>query len=143
MASEQEVRQYLAYWFQLGKKVVLNNGQQAIKPQIVIQRNQYSQDFEDCWQQLQSSNLSECYLEGTEYSIAKLLSPAWEINSCARCAMPVPIPSVGVPALSCPCDDLPSWPNTEISAPRSPVDSQAQLTEIRNRLLGSPESQHN
>lgn len=140
MASEQEVRQYLAYWFQLGKKVVLNNGQQAIKPQIVIQHNQYSQDFEDCWQQLQSSNLSNCYLEGTEYSIAKLLSPAWEINSCARCAMPVPLPSVGVPALSCPCDDLPSWPNTEIPAPRSPVDSQAQLANIRARLLSIPES---
>ncbi len=134
MASEQEVRQYLAYWFQLGKKVILNNGQQAIKPKLVIQGDRYSQDFENCWQQLRSSNLSECYLEGTEHSIAQLLSPAWEMNSCARCSMPVPVPSVGVPSLSCPCNDLPMWPNTELPAPRSPVDSQAQLAGIRDRL---------
>ncbi|OKH25052.1 hypothetical protein [Chroogloeocystis siderophila] len=135
MASEQEVRQYLAYWFQLGKKVILNNGQQVIKPKLVIQGDHYSQDFENCWQQLQSSNLNECYLEGTEHSIAELLSPAWEVDSCARCSMPIPIPSVGVSSLSCPCNDLPTWPNTEVPAPRSPVDSQVQLADIRDRLL--------
>lgn len=139
MASEQEVRQYLAYWLQLGKRVIVNNGEQVLKPKIVIQSDQYSQEFENCWQQLKSSNsLSESYLEGTEQSIAELLSPAWEMNSCARCAMPVLIPSVGVPSLSCPCNDLPTWPNTEVPAPRSPVNSQAQLADIRDRLLGIP-----
>ncbi|MUL34931.1 hypothetical protein [Gloeocapsopsis dulcis] len=138
MASEQEVKQYLAYWFQLGKRVVVNNGQQVIKPKLVIQSDRYSQEFESCWQQLKASNLSESYLEGTEQSIAELLTPAWEMNSCARCAMPVPIPSVGVPSLSCPCNDLPTWPNTEVPAPRSPVNSQAQLADIRDRLLGIP-----
>jgi len=138
MASEQEVRQYLAYWFQLGKRVIVNNTQQVIKPKLVIQSSQYSQEFENCWQQLKASDLNESYLEGTEQSIAELLTPAWEMNSCARCAMPVPIPSVGVPSLSCPCNDLPTWPNTEVPAPRSPVNSQAQLADIRDRLLGIP-----
>ncbi|PIG93678.1 hypothetical protein [Gloeocapsopsis sp. IPPAS B-1203] len=138
MASEQEVRQYLAYWFQLGKRVIVNNTQQVIKPKLVIQSGQYSQEFENCWQQLKASDLNESYLEGTEQSIAELLTPAWEMNSCARCAMPVPIPSVGVPSLSCPCNDLPTWPNTEVPAPRSPVNSQAQLADIRDRLLGIP-----
>jgi hypothetical protein len=138
MASEQEVRQYLAYWFQLGKRVIVNNTQQVIKPTLVIQSGQYSQEFENCWQQLKASDLNESYLEGTEQSIAELLTPAWEMNSCARCAMPVPITSVGVPSLSCPCNDLPTWPNTEVPAPRSPINSQAKLADIRDRLLGIP-----
>lgn len=135
MASEQEVKKYLAYWFQLGKKVILRNGEQAIKPASVIQGDRYSQDFEACWQQIKAADLSACYLEGTEQSIAELLSPAWEFNSCARCFMPVPVLGVGVTSLACPCNDLPTWPNTEVPAPRSPVDTQAQLGDIRNRLL--------
>lgn len=135
MASEQEVKKYLAYWFQLGKKVILRNGEQTIKPLSIIQADRYTQDFETCWQQIQSTDLSACYLEGTEQSIAQLLSPAWELNSCARCYMPIPVLSVGVTALSCPCNDLPTWPNTEVPAPRSPVDTQAQLSDIRDRLL--------
>jgi hypothetical protein len=134
MASEQEVRQYLAYWFQLGKKVLIDNAQQAILPQPVIQGELYSQEFEDCWQLLLSTN-GDCYLEGTEETVAQLLSPAWNVSACARCAMPIPVHNVGMPPLSCPCNDLPSWPNTEVPAPRSPVSNQRQLMEIRERLL--------
>lgn len=139
MASKQEVKKYLAYWFQLGKKVIFHNGEPAIKPASVIQGDRYSQDFEACWQQIQAADLNACYLEGTEQSIGALLSPAWELNSCARCHMPVPVLSVGVASLSCPCNDVPTWPNTEVPAPRSPVDSQAQLSHIRDRLMGKPE----
>ena len=134
MASEQEVRQYLAYWFQLGKKVVIDNAQQAILPQPVIQGELYSQEFEDCWQLLLSTD-ADCYLEGTEETIAQLLSPAWNVSACARCAMPIPARDVGMPPLSCPCNDLSGWPNTEVPAPRSPVNTQRQLMEIRERLL--------
>ncbi|MBV8883037.1 MAG: hypothetical protein JO235_03420 [Chroococcidiopsidaceae cyanobacterium CP_BM_RX_35] len=137
MASEQEVRRYLAYWFQLGKKVVIHNGQKTLLPQPVIQGDRYSQAFEDCWQQIRSpATAGDCYLEGTDETVATLLTPAWEMNSCARCEMPVPVQSVGMPPLSCPCNDLSNWPNTEVPAPRSPVDTSAKLTEIRNRLLG-------
>jgi hypothetical protein len=58
MASEQEVRQYLAYWFQLGKKVLIRNGQESLLPQPVIQGDRYSQAFEDCWQQILAMNLA-------------------------------------------------------------------------------------
>lgn len=134
MASEQEVRQYLAYWFQLGKKVLISNGQKSLLPQPVIQGDRYSQEFEDCWRQILSAS-SLCYLEGTEEAVAELLTPAWDLASCARCNMPVPVHNVGMPPLSCPCNDLFNWPNTEIPAPRSPVNTQAGLMNIRSRLL--------
>ena len=134
MASEQEVRQYLAYWFQLGKKAMLPNNQTML-PQSVIQGANYSEEFEDCWRQIISPDTGDCYLEGTEQTITELLTPAWDLNSCARCTMPVPVRNVGMPPLSCPCNDLPTWPNTEVPAPRSPVNTQRQLMEIRQQLL--------
>ena len=136
MASAQEVRQYLAYWFQLGKQVFVRDGQERLLPQPVIEGERYSQAFEECWQKITSSDSGNCYLEGTVETIAELLTPEWLVFPCARCSMPVPVRNIGMPPLSCPCTDLPSWPNTELPAPRSPVNSQAQLGTIRNRLLG-------
>lgn len=134
MASEQQVRQYLAYWFQLGKPVLVHGGQEALLPRPVIRGNRYSDEFEACWERLQSPEAGDCYLEGTNYTIAELLTPAWEINPCSRCSMPVPIRSVGIQPLECPCIDIPDWPNTELPKPRSPINSQALLLKIRNRL---------
>jgi hypothetical protein len=135
MASEQQVKQYLAYWFQLGKGVVIRGGEDTLLPQPVIQGNRYSQAFEDCWQTVLSPEAGDCHLEGTNQTIAELLTPAWEIDPCSRCSMPVPIKNVGVlPSLECPCIDLDDWPNTEIPQPRSPVDSQNLLSQIRDRL---------
>ncbi|NJN85074.1 MAG: hypothetical protein HC881_00485 [Leptolyngbyaceae cyanobacterium SL_7_1] len=137
MASQEQVRQYLAHWFQLGKQVWINNGQAALLPQSVISGDRYSPEFEVCWQQVMSPESGECYLDGTSQTIAELLSPAWEISSCGRCAMPIPVASVGMPALNCPCIDLPLWPNTELPKPRLPISNQTQLSQIRDRLLQS------
>lgn len=137
MASVQEVRQYLAYWFQLGKRVLTRNGQESLLPQPVIEGDRYSQDFEDCWQKIVSPDSGDCYIEGTDETVAQLLDPEWVVSPCARCNMPVPVHNVGMPPLSCPCNDLPNWPNTEIPAPRSPVNSQVQLGAIRDRLLSN------
>lgn len=137
MASPEQVRQYLAYWFQLGKPVWVKGGQAKLLPQPVISGDRYSPEFEACWQQLLSPTSGDCYLEATHQTIHELLSPAWEINPCVRCAMPVPIASVGMPSLNCPCIDLPLWPNTELPQPRLPISSQAQLSQIRDRLLQS------
>ncbi|MGA7935785.1 MAG: hypothetical protein WCA35_19700 [Kovacikia sp.] len=135
MASAQQVKQYLAYWFQLGKGVVIQGGKETLLPQPVIQGNAYSQAFEDCWQRILSPESKDCHLEGTNQTIAELLTPGWEIDPCSRCSMPVPLRSVGVSAsLDCPCIDLPGWPNTEVPQPRLPVDSQNLLSQIRNRL---------
>jgi len=130
----EQVKQYLAYWFQLGKKVVSHNGQHEILPQPVFLGDRYSPEFESCWQHILTAKKTDFYLEGTEQSIQELLSPCWELIPCARCEMPVPIKKLGNQSLSCPCSDLSDWPNTELPQPRSPVDSQAYLDRLRDRL---------
>ncbi len=134
MASEQQVRQYLAYWFQIGKGIVIHNKQETLLPRPVIQGNRYSDEFETCWQRVSSPDAGDCYLEGTNQTIVELLSPSWEINPCARCSMPVPFKTLGIASLECTCNDVPNWPDTEMPAPRSPVNNQAQLQKIRDRL---------
>lgn len=134
MASEQQVKRYLAYWFQLGKQVVIRNGQRILQPKQVIAGDRYSQDFEDIWQLILSPDSGDCYLEGTEQTVAELLTPDWDVESCARCEMPIPIKTVGMPPDCCPCFTLPSWPNLDVPAPREPVCSQERLSLIRSRL---------
>jgi hypothetical protein len=135
MATKQEVKKYLAHWFQLGKKVIFIKGNHSILPQPVLRGETYSPEFEDCWQTILKSEISDCYLEGTQETIADLLTPTWEILPCGRCAMPVPLKSLGMPSLLCPCYSLDSWPNTDLPAPRCPVNNQDQLKQIHNRLL--------
>ncbi len=134
MASEQQVKKYLAHWFQLGKKVLLRNGREALLPQPVMQENNYSWAFEKCWQRIMASDSGDCYLEGTHQSVRELLTSSWEITPCARCSMPVPMIRLGVQQGPCPCNDLGNWPNTEIPSPRHPVDSAAHIKKICQRL---------
>lgn len=134
MASQKQVKEYLAYWFQLGKKVVVGNGVATLQPTTVIDGEHYSREFEQCWQQIISHGGDNCYLEGTEETIGQLLNPAWEMIACARCSMPVPIRGFGMPAILCPCSDLDTWPNTELPPPRCPVNSQEQLIAIREKI---------
>ncbi|MEG3848267.1 hypothetical protein QT971_12480 [Microcoleus sp. herbarium19] len=135
MASDTEVRKYIAYWFQLGKKVLIRNGSEALLPKSVIAGDRYSREFEECWEKIISPDSGDCYLQGTDETIAQLLTPAWEISPCARCAMPVVFHQNAMPPESCPCNDLPNWPNTEMPQPRSPVSTKSQLSGIRDRLL--------
>ena len=133
MASQQEVKEYLAYWLQLGKRVVFGGGQEVVQVRSVIQGNQYSPEFEASWQKILAAPAG-CYLEGTDQTIQDLLSEDWVLHPCSRCFMPVPLPLYGITPLSCPCSDIPLWPNTELPLPRSPVDTQSQLATIRDRL---------
>ncbi len=135
MASHNQIRKYIAYWFQLGKKVLIRNGQEAIRPEVVISGDRYSQEFEECWQQILSSESGDCYLDGTHQTIKELSSPEWDISSCSRCSMPIPSRVKGMPPQCCPCFDLPNWPNTETPLPRSPISSQSHLLSISQRLL--------
>lgn len=139
MASEAQVKRYLAYWFQLGKKVVINNGRETLLPQPVNLGANYSPQFEQCWEQVTSKESGDCYLEGTQEAIAELLTPAWDISACSRCAMPIPTKDVGMPPLLCPCNDLPTWPNTELPLPRDPVNSQSRLNQLQQRLANPSE----
>lgn len=143
MASEEHVKRYLGYWFQLGKKVLIRNGQAAVLPEPLIVGDHYSQEFESLWQQLLSPDSGDCYLEGTEQTIAELLTPKWSVTACARCEMPVPLEDMGMPPELCPCNDLPTWPNPELPAPRSPISTQDRLRNIRDRLQNSSHSSPN
>ncbi len=135
MASKKEVKKYLAYWFQLGKKVFINNGAASLQPRNVIDGESYSDEFEECWQKVLSSVSGECYLEGTHQTISELLSSEWDMSSCSRCEMPVPLKNLGMPPLLCPCNDVANWPNTELPPPREPVNSVNKLLRIRDSLL--------
>ncbi|MEB3359831.1 MAG: hypothetical protein VKK04_24105 [Synechococcales bacterium] len=137
MATENEVRQYLAYWFQAGKGLVINSGQGYCRPDRVIQGDRYSLEFEQCWDQVQASDAGDCYLEGTSQTISDLLSPSWDVSPCARCGMPVPMISIGVASMQCPCNDMPTWPNQDLPQPRSPINSSDRLGKIRERLTAS------
>ena len=134
MASEQQVRQYLAYWFQLGKGVSTDHGQKVLQIKSVIAGDRYSDEFESAWKRIRSSESGDCYLEGTAQTIDELLSDRWEINPCARCMMPIPQRVVGMPPSECPCFDLDNWPDSELPQPRSPISNQVQLLKIRDRL---------
>ncbi|MBD2136188.1 hypothetical protein H6F32_00995 [Anabaena sp. FACHB-1237] len=135
MANKHEVKKYLAHWFQLGKKVVIENGKEIVSPKTILKGDRYSPEFEECWHKIMSSRTSDCYLEDTQETIADLLTPAWEMVECGRCMMPVPIKTLGLPALLCPCYSLYTWPNQELPQPRCPVNSQEQLLKIHNRLV--------
>jgi hypothetical protein len=136
MATTSEVKKYLAYWFQLGKSIVINNGTATLLPQQVYAGYSYSLEFEECWQKVIKAP-SSCHLEGTNETIAELLKSEWGIESCARCAMPIPMRHLGMPAIVCPCNDLMTWPNSELPPPKGPVNSQEKLLNIRKRLMKS------
>jgi hypothetical protein len=140
MASSDQVKRYLSYWFQLGKPLVIDNGRETLLPNPVSQGDRYSPEFEACWQRVMELKGKNCYLEGTAEKIDELLSSKWEISPCARCSMPVPMVSLGAQSLECPCNDLQTWPNSDLPQPRSPVDSQGQLEQIRDRLLSRSHS---
>lgn len=134
MANKQDVKKYLAHWFQLGKKVIVGRTNESFLPSPVLKGDRYSPEFEQCWQTILSLETYDCYLEGTHETIAELLTPAWEVLPCGRCAMPVPVKTMGMPSILCPCYYLTTWPNNELPAPRCPVNTQDQLNEIRDRL---------
>ena len=134
MASKEQVRQYLSYWFQLGKKVILGNSKEELLPQPIFEGDRYSQEFERCWQLMISPESVDCYLDGTSQTIKQLLSSHWDIQPCSRCDMPVAIVDLGIQSTSCPCHDIPNWPNTELPAPRTPVKNSNYLNNIRERL---------
>ena len=137
MASRTQVKNYLAYWFQLGKQVVSDDGKTSYRPQSVIEGNRFSAEFEKCWRDILSDSGKNCHLEGTDQTIDELLSPAWDVTNCARCDMLIPTPEVMLDQVLCPCNDLPTWPNEELPKPRLPVDSQQRLFNMGEKLKSS------
>lgn len=135
MASEQQVKDYLAYWFQLGKKIIVEGkNKQELLPKPVISSDRYSSEFEAIWQQIIKDGGKNWHLEGTTQTIAQLLSADWEIADCPRCSMVVPLKNLGIQLEACPCNDLPNWPNLDIPQPRLPIDNNYYLIKLQQRL---------
>ena len=137
MASHTEVKNYLAHWFQLGKQIVSNDGQAIYKLEKIIQGDRFSPEFEACWTEILKSGGKDCYLSGTDQTIAELLSSKWDVEGCARCGMPVPLSQRQFSIHPCPCDDLSNWPNADLPQPRLPVDSHRHLGQMHDRLQSS------
>ena len=134
MATKTQVKNYLAYWFQLGKQVVTDDGKTVFKPKTVIQGDRFSAEFEQCWREILAASGRACHLEGTDQTVDELLSSAWYVVNCARCDMLVPTPEVPLDNVLCPCNDLPTWPNDELPQPRLPINSQAHLFVMSEKL---------
>jgi hypothetical protein len=134
MASSLEVKQYLAHWFQLGRKVYVHNGDVALLPSKIFHDTNYSAEFEHCWELILSDRSGDCYLEDTCQTIDELLAPQWDLVDCARCSMPIPLQVAGIPPENCPCINLSHWPNHEVPAPKSQLAVRSKLANIQERL---------
>ncbi len=143
MASKLQVKEYLAHWFQLGKKVVIRNGEDLQLPNPILQQENYSPEFERCWQQILAPQSGDCYLEGTDQTIAQLLSSEWEVEDCARCGMPIPTHTKGLPPGCCPCFDLTSWPDLEMPQPRLAPNTKSHLMDLCQRLTQKSQAEEN
>ena len=135
MAAKQRVKDYLAYWLQTGKRLFYAAMPDGHEFTSILQGNHYSQEFETCWEQICDPSAGDVYLEGMTQTVQELLSSEWEIMTCFRCDMPIPMVIMGRNHGTCPCSDLELWPNLELPQPRSPVDSDRHLLAIHTRLL--------
>ncbi|BFM39121.1 hypothetical protein [Synechocystis sp. LKSZ1] len=133
MATIAEVKEYLAYWFQLGQGVIFPKSQEQLCPTPIFEGSHYSKEFEACWQKIVASH-KDCYLQGTEQSIAELLTEQWELICCARCTLPIPTSRLYPPSCLCPCSDLLSWPNLDLPLPRLPINEVRHLRRVQERL---------
>ncbi|AFY38556.1 hypothetical protein Lepto7376_2266 [[Leptolyngbya] sp. PCC 7376] len=133
MASTDQVKKYLAYWFQVGKPLISPHNDQRILPHTIVVGDRYSSEFESCFQEILSPRYRDSYLEGTEQTLGELLTSRWELLSCSRCSMPIPTDELGL-KMGCPCADLNAWPNVELPLPHCPSNVRSQLTLIHQRL---------
>ncbi|MEE3717140.1 hypothetical protein V2H45_10320 [Tumidithrix elongata RA019] len=136
MATYNVVKDYLAQWMQVGKKVWLQSENRAVGIRKVIEGEKYAQEFESLWSEISTTKANEAYLEGTEETIQDLLSNKWELVECARCSLPVACLDMGAREISaCPCSTMRLWPNLETIPPRKPVKTTRYLNNICDRLL--------
>lgn len=141
MASQPDVKAYLACWLQLGKAIDarIHTLPDTIRIGSVLSLSAFSAEFEQVWRAV-FAHAQWCYLAGTDESIGDLLSDRWTIADCGRCGLHVPISEDGLAiAGPCPCADMmDSWPNAETLPPRlnaGIVDpTVCKLQEMRDRL---------
>lgn len=135
MANKTEVKQYLACWMQLGRKLLLAD--RVVSLDQVIAGDHYTTRFEEIWQEGQSCPASAT-LEGSNINLEQLFNTHYELLSCPRCNLPLPSISLGPRSVQpCPCDNLHLWPNLDTVPPRQPVSTPKELRSIYQRLAES------
>ncbi|OKH18409.1 hypothetical protein [[Limnothrix rosea] IAM M-220] len=133
MASVDQLKKYLAYWFQVGKPLISPRDNRRILPRTIVVGDRYSPEFDAYFQDVLTPHHHDSYLEGSTQTIGELLSNRWELLACSRCSMPIPIDNLGL-TIGCPCADLSAWPNVELPLPHCPNNVRAQLNLIHQRL---------
>ena len=123
MATQEQVKAYVACWLQMGKTIDVEQRDRAhqLRPRTVLDDGQYSPEFERNWRYI-CRFAERCYLSGTSESIRDLFQERWEIASCSRCKLLLPLPAPGAQETSpCPCADVDYWPNVDALQPRIAV----------------------
>lgn len=92
MANKNEVKQYLAYWMQLGRKLILSD--RVVSLDQVIAGDHYTTRFEEIWQEGEARP-EAASLEGANISLEQLFSANYELLSCPRCDLPLPSLTLG------------------------------------------------
>ena len=133
MANVQQVKQYLAYWFQVGKPLIVPQENRQLLPSTITAGENYTSEFNAFFDELLSPRHDDSYLEGSPYTLKELLSSRWSLSPCARCTMPIPVDNIGLNT-GCPCADLEEWPNLDLPLPHCPNNVREQLTVIHQRL---------
>ncbi|NKB18516.1 MAG: hypothetical protein HC770_11595 [Pseudanabaena sp. CRU_2_10] len=118
----------------MGKKVFIQSQNKLVGVKCVVRGESYTNEFEQLWAEISDPRSGDVYLDGTDESIQELLSPKWEVVSCARCEMPIPIGMGPQAAQICPCNNFGCYPNLEAIAPREPVITAKHLSSIMSRL---------
>lgn len=109
LAPEQSLlMSYVAYYLSRGKTVLSPvSGPLAFEGKVYDYQGDH-EDFQNFWQQLQQRrDFRELYLEGDSYCFGDFLASSCTVSECARCQMPIPMPSDPAWSLpSCPCDGV-------------------------------------
>ncbi|MGK7901431.1 MAG: PAS domain S-box protein [Hormoscilla sp.] len=106
LPEESLLMSYVAYYLSRGKTVLsLMSGPLAFEGKVYDYQG-YHEDFQYFWQQLQQRrDFRELYLEGDSYCFGNFLEGSCTVSECARCQIPIPMPSDPAWSLpSCPCD---------------------------------------
>lgn len=135
MATEEEVKSYLAYWFQVGKNVEIgtNREKKNVNKIFSLSSNEYSQEFNSLWEKI-VEEADTSFLEDTSFSIKKLLSSEIEIVACSVCNAIV-ASGIFFTNNSCICSNIPLWPNLDIPQPKKLLDSNCALLKIVQKLM--------
>lgn len=127
MATELEIKQFVAEWMNVGKIVMSPMGE--LRAQSLDSAYRYTPEYDKLWSYLWKRK-TKCYLLGTTQTFDKL-ERAWELSRCIHCDLPVMLPIGYYPSQfgSEPCVALGLWPHNSFKE-----DEDEELEELAKTL---------